>query len=71
MITHPQVLGQCADYMRSMYVKAESDYDEAGSVKKTQGFRRVNNWSNRVPQSDGNILNANLICENLTSRQRF
>ncbi|WKZ39901.1 MAG: prephenate dehydratase [Anaerolineales bacterium] len=32
-ISHPQALGQCADYLRSHGIKAEQVYDTAGSVK--------------------------------------
>lgn len=32
-ISHPQALGQCADYLRSHGIKAEQAYDTAGSVK--------------------------------------
>ena len=32
-ISHPQALGQCAAYLRSLGVKTESVYDTAGSVK--------------------------------------
>jgi len=32
-ISHPQALGQCAAYLRSLGVKPESVYDTAGSVK--------------------------------------
>jgi prephenate dehydratase len=33
VISHPQALGQCAGYLRSMGVKTEPVYDTAGSVK--------------------------------------
>ena len=33
VISHPQALGQCAAYLRSLGVKTESVYDTAGSVK--------------------------------------
>jgi prephenate dehydratase len=33
VISHPQALGQCAGYLRSMGVKSEPVYDTAGSVK--------------------------------------
>ena len=33
VISHPQALGQCAAYLRSLGVKIESVYDTAGSVK--------------------------------------
>ena len=33
VISHPQALGQCAGYLRSMGVKIEPVYDTAGSVK--------------------------------------
>lgn len=32
-ISHPQALGQCADYLRKHGIKAEAVYDTAGSVK--------------------------------------
>lgn len=32
-ISHPQALGQCAAYLRSLGIKPESVYDTAGSVK--------------------------------------
>lgn len=32
-ISHPQALGQCADYLRSHGIQAEQVYDTAGSVK--------------------------------------
>jgi len=32
-ISHPQALGQCAAYLRSLAIKPESVYDTAGSVK--------------------------------------
>ena len=35
-ISHPQALGQCAGYLRSLGVKPESVYDTAGSVKMLQ-----------------------------------
>jgi prephenate dehydratase len=40
-ISHPQALGQCAGYLRSLGVKPESVYDTAGSVKmlKESGAR--------------------------------
>ena len=40
-ISHPQALGQCAAYLRSIGVKPESAYDTAGSVKmlKESGAR--------------------------------
>jgi prephenate dehydratase len=40
-ISHPQALGQCADYLRSRNIKAEQVYDTAGSVKllKESGAR--------------------------------
>jgi prephenate dehydratase len=41
VISHPQALGQCAAYLRSLGVKTESAYDTAGSVKmlKESGTR--------------------------------
>jgi len=41
VISHPQALGQCAGYLRSLGVKPESVYDTAGSVKmlKESGAR--------------------------------
>lgn len=33
VISHPQALGQCAGYLRSLGVKTEPVYDTAGSVK--------------------------------------
>jgi prephenate dehydratase len=41
VISHPQALGQCAAYLRSLAVKTESAYDTAGSVKmlKESGAR--------------------------------
>ena len=33
VISHPQALGQCANYLRSLGVKTEPVYDTAGSVK--------------------------------------
>ena len=41
VISHPQALGQCAAYLRSLGVKTESVYDTAGSVKmlKESGAR--------------------------------
>ena len=40
-ISHPQALGQCAGYLRSLGIKTESVYDTAGSVKmlKESGAR--------------------------------
>ena len=40
-ISHPQALGQCADYLRKRGIQAESVYDTAGSVKmlKESGAR--------------------------------
>ena len=40
-ISHPQALGQCAGYLRSLGIKPESVYDTAGSVKmlKESGAR--------------------------------
>ena len=40
-ISHPQALGQCAEYLRSHGIKAEQVYDTAGSVKmlKASGER--------------------------------
>ncbi len=40
-ISHPQALGQCAGYLRSHHIKAETVYDTAGSVKmlKESGAR--------------------------------
>lgn len=40
-ISHPQALGQCANYLRKHGIKAESGYDTAGSVKllKESGAR--------------------------------
>jgi prephenate dehydratase len=40
-ISHPQALGQCANYLRSHGIKAEQVYDTAGSVKmlKESGAR--------------------------------
>jgi prephenate dehydratase len=32
-MSHPQALGQCAGYLRSLGIKAEQVYDTAGSVK--------------------------------------
>ncbi|MDP1715530.1 MAG: prephenate dehydratase [Anaerolineales bacterium] len=42
-ISHPQALGQCADYLRTHGIKAEQVYDTAGSVKilKESGARDV------------------------------
>jgi len=37
VISHPQALGQCAAYLRSLGVKTESTYDTAGSVKMLKG----------------------------------
>jgi prephenate dehydratase len=37
VISHPQALGQCAAYLRSLGVKSESTYDTAGSVKMVKG----------------------------------
>ncbi|MGA7194367.1 MAG: prephenate dehydratase [Anaerolineales bacterium] len=41
VISHPQALGQCAAYLRSLKVKVEPVYDTAGSVKmlKASGER--------------------------------
>jgi prephenate dehydratase len=41
VISHPQALGQCAGYLRSLGVKTEPVYDTAGSVKmlKASGER--------------------------------
>ena len=41
VISHPQALGQCAGYLRSLGVKTEPVYDTAGSVKmlRTSGER--------------------------------
>jgi prephenate dehydratase len=41
VISHPQALGQCADYLRGLGLKAEPVYDTAGSVKmlKASGER--------------------------------
>jgi prephenate dehydratase len=36
VISHPQALGQCAAYLRSLGVKADAVYDTAGSVKILQ-----------------------------------
>lgn len=33
VISHPQALGQCADYLKNLGVKTEQVYDTAGSVK--------------------------------------
>lgn len=33
VISHPQALGQCADFLRSHQIKPEAVYDTAGSVK--------------------------------------
>jgi len=43
VISHPQALGQCAEYLRALGVKAEPAYDTAGSVKilKTTGDRSM------------------------------
>jgi len=40
-ISHPQALGQCANYLRNLGIKPESVYDTAGSVKilKESGAR--------------------------------
>src|SRR5512133_1398094 len=40
-ISHPQALGQCAAYLRSLGIKPEQGYDTAGSVKmlKESGAR--------------------------------
>jgi len=40
-ISHPQALGQCANYLRNLCIKPESVYDTAGSVKmlKESGAR--------------------------------
>jgi prephenate dehydratase len=40
-ISHPQALGQCADYLRKRGIQAEQVYDTAGSVKllKESGAR--------------------------------
>ncbi|MBE0683658.1 MAG: prephenate dehydratase [Anaerolineales bacterium] len=42
-ISHPQALGQCANYLRSHGIKAEQVYDTAGSVKmlKESGARDI------------------------------
>ena len=42
-ISHPQALGQCAEYLRSRSIKPEQAYDTAGSVKmlKESGARDV------------------------------
>jgi prephenate dehydratase len=42
-ISHPQALGQCAEYLRSHGIKPEQVYDTAGSVKmlKESGARDV------------------------------
>jgi len=42
-ISHPQALGQCAEYLRSHSIKPEQVYDTAGSVKmlKESGARDV------------------------------
>lgn len=37
-ISHPQALGQCAGYLRSLGIKTESVYDTAGSVKMLKEF---------------------------------
>lgn len=41
VISHPQALGQCANYLRNLGIKPESVYDTAGSVKmlKESGAR--------------------------------
>lgn len=43
VISHPQALGQCAEYLRAMGVKTEPAYDTAGSVKilKATGDRSM------------------------------
>jgi prephenate dehydratase len=43
VISHPQALGQCAGYLRSLGVKTEPVYDTAGSVKilKASGERNL------------------------------
>lgn len=40
-ISHPQALGQCANYLRNLNIKPETVYDTAGSVKmlKESGAR--------------------------------
>jgi prephenate dehydratase len=43
VISHPQALGQCAEYLRGLGVKTEPVYDTAGSVKilKSSGERTM------------------------------
>jgi prephenate dehydratase len=38
VISHPQALGQCANYLREHGLKSEAAYDTAGSVKMLKGM---------------------------------